>query len=787
METVTFSAILFAASGYGWDFWMTVLQVAVALGLIIFVHELGHFLVAKACGVRCDKFYIGFDFFGLKLCKIQWGETEYGIGVFPLGGYVKMYGQEDNPGELHDRLEKAKAARETLAKNAEADVAAENRLSDAEIAELERMMDDPRSYQSKSVPQRMGIIVAGVVMNVIFAFCAAALAFSLGTFKTAPSIQDVFAGQAAWESGLQSGDTVVSINGNHVEFFDQIPKYVMLGDDLEKGLPLVYRRPGYEVDQMAQVYPRKFILAPMLGASGSEPKMVLAKGWPYRPLSPVENACLKVAEPQKLVGGERVMAVNGENVENYLAFMKACYRATGGPVTVKFARPSAKQASVEETEKTPSGGILEPLPLEADEKTQVADAYYFDLVFQPKKMRHFGVIFDMGPVQTTQVTINGPGPARRAGILPGDTLLEMETDGKMAPIGDPMTLPFRIHQLAKMQTTVTFKVRRGEKKDQLNISADMPGAGETLEGAKEEIVAVELDKSPVPADLHMPGSGLVIPEIGLCFIPSRRITEVVPGSKAEKDGLKSGDRLLEITLKYEPPKADKNAMSEEEFARQEKISGMFKKSVTRQFRKDLSMIPFIWDEIQAYPLEGTVLEMAAERKMADGTAKRLEAEVPLVEYADVYLWQSDLQMQPGDRILVKGKDFTQSLALGGEETWNSLTLVFRMLEKLFSGQVSVRGLGGPVLIAQAAYDQAKSGWSSLLMFVCLISANLAVMNILPIPILDGGHLVFLLYEGITGRAPNENLVIILSYAGLLLFLGLTIFVFALDLGFIARF
>ena len=56
---------------------------------MIFVHELGHFLVAKLCGVKCEKFYLGFDIGGLKFCKFRYGETEYGIGILPLGGYVK--------------------------------------------------------------------------------------------------------------------------------------------------------------------------------------------------------------------------------------------------------------------------------------------------------------------------------------------------------------------------------------------------------------------------------------------------------------------------------------------------------------------------------------------------------------------------------------------------------------------------------------------------------------------------------------------------------------------------
>ncbi len=80
-----------------------ILQVALGLGFVIFVHELGHFAVAKWCGVQCDKFFVGFDIGGYKLSR-KWGETEYGIGILPLGGYVKMMGQDDNPGNFDAQL-----------------------------------------------------------------------------------------------------------------------------------------------------------------------------------------------------------------------------------------------------------------------------------------------------------------------------------------------------------------------------------------------------------------------------------------------------------------------------------------------------------------------------------------------------------------------------------------------------------------------------------------------------------------------------------------------------------
>ena len=89
--------------------WLYGLYVAIGVGLIIFVHELGHFLVAKACGVKCEKFMIGFDIGGIRLLSIRRGETLYGLGILPLGGYVKMLGQEDNPAQLRREMERARA------------------------------------------------------------------------------------------------------------------------------------------------------------------------------------------------------------------------------------------------------------------------------------------------------------------------------------------------------------------------------------------------------------------------------------------------------------------------------------------------------------------------------------------------------------------------------------------------------------------------------------------------------------------------------------------------------
>src|SRR5262249_6464362 len=116
--------------GLGLEGILTIVKVAFGLGFVIFIHELGHFLVAKWCDVHVETFSIGFGP-PLPGCSFRRGETLYKIAWVPLGGYVKMVGEGTD--------------------------------SDDE-------RDDPRSFKNKSVWQRMAIISAGVIMNVIFGF-----------------------------------------------------------------------------------------------------------------------------------------------------------------------------------------------------------------------------------------------------------------------------------------------------------------------------------------------------------------------------------------------------------------------------------------------------------------------------------------------------------------------------------------------------------------------------------------------------------------------------------------
>ncbi len=175
----------------GLDTAWTAVQMIAGLGFVVFVHELGHFLVAKWADVKVERFSLGF---GPKLAAFTRGETEYCISAIPLGGYVKMAG---------------------------------------ETAEDEKT-GDPREFAAKPAGWRAAILMAGVAMNCVFAVPLLALAISLGgNFRAnqANAVGSVAAGSAAERAGFLPGDRVVAVNGETVSRWLDL-EAVQAGSDL---------------------------------------------------------------------------------------------------------------------------------------------------------------------------------------------------------------------------------------------------------------------------------------------------------------------------------------------------------------------------------------------------------------------------------------------------------------------------------------------------------------------------------------------------------------------------
>jgi regulator of sigma E protease len=123
----------------------------------------------------------------------------------------------------------------------------------------------------------------------------------------------------------------------------------------------------------------------------------------------------------------------------------------------------------------------------------------------------------------------------------------------------------------------------------------------------------------------------------------------------------------------------------------------------------------------------------------------------------------------------------QALGFGVERTVGFIQQIYLNLSSMLSGRVSAKSVGGPIEIASQAFTAAGEDFYLFLLFLGIISINLAVVNFLPIPVLDGGHMVFLVYEWVRGRPPSEAVRTIATYIGLALLLALMVFVFYLDI------
>ena len=173
---------------------MTVILAALFFGIVIFVHELGHFLVAKAVGVKVERFSLGF---GPKVLSYQWGETEYMLSAVPLGGYVKMFGEG---GVIEDAG------------------VVDTKLPPEDKPEPPTEKDLSRAFDRQPYWKRFAIIFTGPAFNVIFAFIVYfLLAFTQGEFIMEPVIGQVVANTPAAEAGLMPGDRVTSIGGQPVD------------------------------------------------------------------------------------------------------------------------------------------------------------------------------------------------------------------------------------------------------------------------------------------------------------------------------------------------------------------------------------------------------------------------------------------------------------------------------------------------------------------------------------------------------------------------------------------
>jgi regulator of sigma E protease len=387
-----------------------------------------------------------------------------------------------------------------------------------------------------------------------------------------------------------------------------------------------------------------------------------------------------------------------------------------------------------------------------DSETKVSTDH--DIELDVSYGKRFGLVFAMGPV----VCIQRASIAEQAGLQVGDVITAM--DGQ--PVGDPLTLSNRM--LNHVGKTTQITVQRGDAKVDLSLTPRSP----------------RMDDSPRRRD-----APLGLDSLGIGFVMHSTVAAVVPDSPAAKAGIRPGDVVhsAQLLVPFAPTAEDERMpwlLGDWQDHRK-------KNQLQRTLQAyELDRPLAIDNENNNWPYVVGIDGMLADPSGDEPYQVELnyerggEALVARLQFAE-----SDTVLDPlrGFQLAAyeetrTASSWSEAMHLGTREVWEGMKQVVVVLRKITS---NYQNLGGPLTIAAVATMEADEGLPRLLIFLTLLSANLAVLNFLPIPVLDGGHMVFLAYEGIVGKPVNERVQMSLTLLGFSFLMCLMIFVFGLDL------
>lgn len=314
---------------------ITILATIVVLGVLIFVHELGHFVAAKMVDIEVPRFSIGL---GPKLVGFKRGETEYVISWLPLGGYVKMAGMEEM-----EKLEGGPATEPTITGAATA--------GDLGVEVETPRQAGPRDFEAKTLPARAFVISAGVTMNILFAIAVFAFSALIWGVQT---IADARIGNVTEEllpegtealARLPVGTRIVSVGGNQVDDFRDLSASVAkAGNDpiefrFDRGNPISVRVPSSDTAKASLIaaFEPAVSTAPVLG-------QVVAN-------TPAAEADLKA--------GDRVLRANGTPIESWQEFVAQVEARPGQPITLDLERDGRQVTTVVTPESRSLRGKLD--------------------------------------------------------------------------------------------------------------------------------------------------------------------------------------------------------------------------------------------------------------------------------------------------------------------------------------------------------------------------------------------------------------------------------------------
>ncbi len=688
------------------------LKVVIGLGLVIFIHELGHFVAAKWCDVHVKTFSIGFGP-AIPFCSYKWGETTYMLGIIPLGGYVAMVGEGDHGAD-------------------------------------EEAEEDPRSFKHKTVGQRMLIISAGVVMNVILGMGCFVAAYLHGVREEPAIIGMVMSGGSAWRAGLLTDDRIVKIGSRDNPTFKDLRPIVMSTRKGER-IPVVVVRNGKTLDPiMVEPLREEGTYFPTLGiAAQTRPTLLAMKKKDFRPTVPGTPAALaKEFEP-----GDRIVGMtdpdsptraltplkpdpdnpdHGPNIDDYYRRLS---KLAGQPVTFQVLR---KQGS-------PGNPPLL-------------------VTVQPAYRASLGMLMQMGEI----VALRQGGPAAEAGVIArseehplGDRIKTVklpERDGKQTWLttGEEKDVPnVTIRKLDPVLLPLEIKKWYDRNPPDLKVTITVLRTVGHLADQPVELKPMVYDPT-YRYDreiLPLPNSPVPIAGLGLGYWVNHVVLEVAKDGPAEKAGVRPGDRIKSVQFKSLDDAGNIKDNGWEDITDHQWASAEASFQSRPPFQIDVKV------------------ERGGNEMVQLSIAGQEDRNWPVEDRGLVF--QQDYRTQ-------KAVDVADALNLGAHRTARFIKEVYMNLSAMIFGRVSPRTMSGPLTIGTVAYRFAGEDFWQFLLFLGMISVNLAVVNFLPIPVLDGGYVVFLLLEKVLGRPVPERIFAFAMYAGLFLILSLMVFVLVLD-------
>lgn len=700
------------------------LLVVLGFGFVILIHELGHFLAARWAGIRVDAFAIGF---GPAICS--WRK---GLG-FRMGSseqeVMRKYGSKpvktlDDAGAIVEADYDREA---TLPANISP---TEYRLNWLPFGGYVKMLGqddvDPKgatakraadSFMAKSVGKRMVVISAGVIMNVLLAGALFVLVFMVGLKQEAPVIGFVAENSPAAKAaasrddiapGLKIGDRILSIDGGATPSF----QYVMTNVAMARGgraIDIVVEREGVDEPITFTATPRTSTATGLLEVGmGAAFGPVLADPSEYPP--DVRAMVVALRERHGLASiptGSTLVEVNG--------------KPASLPSSIEFAARDSKGAPVSVTFETPGGERL-------------------SATIQPEP------VFTRASVSPAK----GTGPFEEShilGLTPAMRIDRVDTGAANAGLQDSDVFA-RIGSVEWPTLATGVNAVRTAANSDIDIVVLRAGERVTL-------------TAPVTSQGTIgfqPGEAL----------NANIIAATSPGSRP-------GATLTPPTDDEGAPPTDwppTFAAQSLDFPPGTVVRSMDGESVSSFFDIHAALVR----AKQRATDDGATVALVVELPMTDASgAPIVETHEWALSKADLdaiapLRWTSPLGEEHFRPLMVtrKASNPFAAIGMGVVETRRVMASAYLTIARLFQGSVKVEHLKGPVGIAHIGTVVAKRGVIDLIFFMAIISVNLAVLNFLPLPIVDGGLFVFLLWEGITGRPVSPNVQAATAMLGLLL-------------------